>query len=352
MEEKETRRRRRARWLRGALGLAVFGIVAFNVAAGYHARALMVFLEEGQRTPQIEKLTPLQKAAVLATGVRIPKPRNYRTPADERLAFDTKILRDPGRPDLEAWHIPCATSRAVVALFHGYADCKASLLAEARGFHDAGCEVWMLDFRGSGGSGGHATSLGWHEAEDVARLARFLRAERPGQPLLLAGFSMGGAAILRAVADLGVPADGIVVSSVFDTMLGALRQRFHTMGLPAFPGAECLLFWGGVQQDMNGFRNNPADFAARIRCPALVLHGALDPRAPLEQGRHIYDQLAGPKRLVVLEGAGHASFCRLDPAAWRHEMEAWLAGLTRGGVMPAGVSRRKVPADHGWMEGR
>ncbi len=314
-------------WARRLFWLAAGGFILLNAVAFFHARAMLFFVAGGARTPKIEQLTPAQKIRVILTGVRIPKPDNFRSPAEEGLAFTTNILRAPGRPDLEAWRIPRENPRGTVALFHGYADCKASLVPVARALHDLGYEVWMLDFHGSGGSGGNSTSLGWNEADDVKHFVDFFQTQNVPRPLVLYGFSMGGAAILRAVADLGVRPDGVVIVSTFDTMLGAVKARFRSMGLPAFPAAQCLTFWGGVQQGMNAFANNPADFAARVKCPVLWMHGSADVRAPLAQGSNVFARLAGPKRMVVFEGAGHESLIRLDPVKWRAEISVWLDGL-------------------------
>ena len=58
---------------------------------------------------------------------------------------------------------------------------------------------------------------------------------------------MGAVAILRAVQETGIKPDGVIVEAVFDTMLHAVRHRFEAMGVPAFPSAELLVFWGGVE---------------------------------------------------------------------------------------------------------
>lgn len=322
--------------MRRLLFPALAAFAALNVVAWFHARAMMVFVESGGRTPPMEKLPASDKLRVLLTGVRIPKPVNYRTPAEVGLAFTTNLLKAAGRPEVEAWRIPCGRPRATVAMFHGYADCKASLLDEARAFHDLGCDVWLLDFAGSGGSGGNSTSFGWHESEDVKALAEDLRGRDCARPLILYGFSMGAAAILRA-AGQGCRVDGLIAAATFDTMLHATQQRFRTMGLPPFPSAQCLVFWGGVQQEMDGFRNNPADYAAQVTCPTLLFHGSVDVRAPAEQGSNVFARLAGPKKLLIFEGAGHESFHRHDPKKWSAEVGAWMAGLPRDSLDAAGA---------------
>lgn len=319
-----TVRWRMARWWRLGLSVLVLGFALFEAVAYRHARAMMTFTPSGERTPTIEALSRGQKLRILLTGVQLPKPANFRLPQDVGLVATTNLLVDGQGPLLESWVVSATNSRGTVALFHGYADCKASQLGAARAFRDLGFDCWLTDFRGHGGSEGHTTSFGFHEAQDVRRVVAHLEAQGARRPLLLFGVSMGGAAALRAVADLGVTVDGLVVVSTYDRMIDAVRCRFHSMGVPAFPAAESLVFWGGVQQDMNGFRLDPVDFARRVACPTLVLHGALDPRAPLAQGSNIYQQLAGPKSMVVFASAGHESLVAKDPVLWRARMAFWL----------------------------
>jgi alpha-beta hydrolase superfamily lysophospholipase len=63
------------------------------------------------------------------------------------------------------------------------------------------------------------------------------------------------------------------------------------MGLPTFPAAQLLVFWGGVQQGFNGFRHNPAEYARSVKCPVLMMHGEHDSRVTVEQARNIFDNL-------------------------------------------------------------
>jgi pimeloyl-ACP methyl ester carboxylesterase len=58
---------------------------------------------------------------------------------------------------------------------------------------------------------------------------------------------------------------------------------------------------------------------AEVSCPALVVHGAVDPAFPVEHGRALQAALPG-SRLVVLEEAGH----ELPVARWDEFVDALL----------------------------
>ena len=47
------------------------------------------------------------------------------------------------------------------------------------------------------------------------------------------------------------------------------------------------------------------DFIDRIDMPLLVIHGGRDAIIPPRMGQELVDRAAEPKKLVVIEGAGH-----------------------------------------------
>ena len=89
---------------------------------------------------------------------------------------------------------------AVVAhphpLFGGTMDNKV-VATLAKALVDAGIATWRFNFRGVGASEG-AHDEGRGETDDMLRVAAHARAQAPGLPLLLAGFSFGGAVATRA----------------------------------------------------------------------------------------------------------------------------------------------------------
>ena len=219
----------------------------------------------------------------------------------------------------------------MIVLCHGYADSKASMLGKAAAFHAMGFSTFLIDFRGSGGSEGNYTTVGFEGAADVVTAASRARELLPGKPLTLYGRSMGGAAILRAVSVNGLETDSVVIEAVFDRMLSTIKNRFEAMRVPSFPCAQLLMLWGGRQMGFCGFGHNPADYAAGVRCPVLVLHGEHDKRATSEQARNIFDRLAGPKRIEIFPGIGHESCYGADPGKWKEIVSDFLCSASQRG---------------------
>lgn len=307
------------------MSLAVILLVAgLNVAAFVHARAMLHFTVGGVRTRKPEDLSPLAKLKVLASGVRLPRPENDSDPLSEGMNFSTHQLQVPMQPRLEAWHIPHSSPRGVALLLHGYGSSKADMMREAKAFRDLSFDVVMIDFRGSGGSEGNSTSIGYHEAHDAAAGARLARSLCPGLPLLVYGQSMGGAAVLRACHLDIIETDAIVLEGVFATTLGTVRNRFRLMKLPSFPFAETLVFWGGFQLDFPAFSHNPATYAASAESPTLFMHGKSDPRAKIDEVTSIFEAVTSRKDIVIFDEAGHEPCLASDPTKWKKGLEKFL----------------------------
>lgn len=312
----------RRRWGRSLAVLVVCGLVGVNALAYQHAQAMTHF-EVGPPSAGASRrpASLLGKLRLALCGVRLSRPQHPERPEDLGLpAEEVTIAGKAGR--LAAWYVSAADAekagpRGLVILFHGYITCKARLLAEAAAFRALGQDCLLVDFRGSGESEGDTTTIGYHEADDVASAVEYARGRWPGRRLTLYGVSMGAVAVLRAVGELGVAADRLILECPFDRMSTAVRVRCVAMGVPAFPAAELLLFWGGAMHGFNAFGHNPVRYAEGVRAPALLMVGDADARVSVAHVQEIYDRLGGEKRLFVFPGLGHESYVRRDAARWR-----------------------------------
>lgn len=312
--------------LRVVLLSGLIGFVVLNVVAYRHARAMLWFTRGGLRTVRPERLTTAGKVGVLFSGVRIPRPENDRTPADISLGYTIATIPVDASVTLQAWTIPAKEPQGTAILFHGYASSKSELLPEAAALHNLQQEVWLIDFRGSGGSSESYTTIGFHEAEDVAAAVRFVRAKPSVQPMLLYGRSMGAAAILRAVDSGNVKADAIVLESVFDRLSTTCDNRFRLMGLPPFPASNLLVAWGGVCGGFVASQHNPVDYAVRCTSPTLMLHGELDMNARIAEAQSVHRALGDPSaEFVVFAKTGHTPTLAADPVRWREAVERLIA---------------------------
>lgn len=305
----------------------VSAFVGVNVLAFMQARAMTRFVETGERTGVPEQLSLLDRIGVLLSGVRIPRPINRRTPADLAMPYESHSIPAAGGIMLECWFLPGGSDAPIVALFPGYAAGKSTLLGAAREFHRLGYPALLADFYGSGGSSGSGTTIGVQEAEDVAAVVAYSRRTWPERRLILYGFSMGGAAVLRALAIHGVEAAGAIVEASFDSLRNTARNRFRSMGLPASPFSELLMFWGGVQNGFNPFAHNPVDYARSVRIPVLILHGGDDVRVPPDQARNVAAALGVYSTLIVYDGVPHMPIVAARREEWSRDVREFLQSI-------------------------
>jgi uncharacterized protein len=309
--------RRWGRWVGLVLLLAA---VALNLVAFMQAHAMTHYSGGGQRTARPENLTPMERIVTVISGVNVPRPANEHTPRDVGLAYDTAVISTEDGGHLEAWHIPGSGSAAVVLMFPAYAESKESLLPAAVALNQLDYSTLLVDFQGVGGSSGDDTTLGTREARDVKVAFEYAHEQWPHSRLVLYGVSiMGAAAVLPAVAHEDLDPDVVILESPFDSLLNTVRNRFDATGLPSFPAAELLVFWGGVQFGFDGFAHNPIDYARRVRCPTLLLYGDRDPRVTPAQSMAIYDHIgdgSSYKQMVPFSGAGHEALVVADPLLW------------------------------------
>jgi alpha-beta hydrolase superfamily lysophospholipase len=296
----------------GFISITLMVFILLNVLAAFQAWNFTHFMKPDENyTPLNENSSIPKKAKSILFGIKMPKPKNSNLDLDF-IEVDTIL----GDLNLEIWRFDMEPSKGVVALFHGYKATKSSLWNEALAFYRMGYTVILVDFRASGNSDGHQCTIGYYEAEDVSKTLVWSRKNYPNQKVFLYGISMGAASILRSVGELNAKPDGILVQSSFATMLGTAQNRFDLMGVPSFPSAQLLTFWGGYLNDFNALNHNPIEYAKNITCPTLVIHGMLDNRVSYEDSKNIFNNIQGPKEFATFGKSGHESILNKEEANW------------------------------------
>jgi alpha-beta hydrolase superfamily lysophospholipase len=299
-----------------------------NVVAAMHAYKFTHFngAARGSRTGTPASLSFGQRIETLFLGIKNARPQNNALP---QVPFET-VHFSAGGNRIESWWLPVTNPRGTVIIFHGYLGEKSGMLNKAYVLRTAGYNTLLVDFRGSGGSEGNSTTLGFWEAEEVGAAYDHILKKTTG-PIYLYGTSMGAVAILKALSESNLQPAGIVLECPFGSLYQTVAARFRNMGVPAFPMAGLLLFWGGAENGFWAAGHNPARYAGSVRCPALLLWGREDASVSAAETRAIYTALKGPKMLKIWEGMGHQDYLRKEPQAW----PATVLGFLQNAQAPA-----------------
>jgi pimeloyl-ACP methyl ester carboxylesterase len=94
--------------------------------------------------------------------------------------------------------------------------------------------------------------------------------------------------------------------------------------LPTEPLALFITFWGGIEQGFWAFGMKPSEYAKKINCPVLLQWGKNDPRVSKVEINAIYNNIHGPKKLVVYNNCVHESFCDKENEKWVNEVKNFL----------------------------
>jgi uncharacterized protein len=306
-------------WLLVAI-FAVLNIIAYN-----HAYRFTHFgLPNLPRTKAPEQLSFGEKLELLFTGIDNPKPSNKAAPSQ-----NYKEIHIQSTYRLHGWTIKQPSAKGTVILFHGYAGEKSSLISRSDEFIKLGYNTLLIDFMGSGMSAGDATTIGYREAEQVKACYDLISASGE-KNIHLFGSSMGAASVLKAICDYGLQPKSVILECPFGSLYKTVAARFRMMGIPEFPMAGLLTFWGGVQHGFWGFSHNPSTYAEEINCPALLLYGARDERVTREETETIFDNLKGFKSLKIYENAGHNVFSETNRSAWIVDVQTFLRAVEDG----------------------
>lgn len=246
----------------------------------------------------------------------------------------------------------------------------------ARALAGLGVASAALNFRTCGGEPNRLPRT-YHSGEtgDLALVVARLAAERPGRPLLVAGFSLGGNVVTKYLGERGhdLPAElrgGAVVSVPFDLAASSLRldgpgrlmwlyrERFlrrlrrkaaqkaarHPGTFDAAAVARATTFAEFdelMTAPLHGFasrhdyyaRSASGPFLPGVRRPLLALAAADDPMVPVETLPREAARRNPAVELVVTAQGGHTAFVDghpVRPGFWaERRAAAYLAALAR-----------------------
>jgi hypothetical protein len=215
---------------------------------------------------------------------------------------------------LRGWR--CATNeprRATIVYLHGVADNRGSAAGPIARFLPLGYDVIAYDSRAHGESGGEACTYGFYEKQDLHRVIDAISG-----PVILIGTSLGAAvALLEAADDTRVK--GVVAAETFSDLRTVATERAPWIFTNGQIDRAFALAEREARFHIDGV--SPVRAAARITVPVLLIHGDADIDTPPSHSRRVFDQLQGPKRLILVRGAAHNG--SLKPEMWV-EIEAFL----------------------------
>jgi pimeloyl-ACP methyl ester carboxylesterase len=237
-----------------------------------------------------------------------PAPGTYDwSPEDYPELAPEEVVLDSGSGARLDGRFYAGATPATIVLLHGYGGNQDELLPLADRLHVSGYSVFTYDQRGCGRSSGVVT-FGAREQDDLISVVDYL-AERPDvDPLKLGvvGFSMGGAtAIMTAAREPRIRA--VVADSAWSEVRAWLRPSLEDSFVhPRDPFTALSLKLAELRNGIDLDELRPGDVVDRIAPrPLLLVHGADDVVVPAAEATRNHAAAGEPKRVVLVERAGH-----------------------------------------------
>ena len=225
-------------------------------------------------------------------AVRPPRLTIALDPRDFNLQVESMTISAADGVPLAVWLVPRAGA-PVVVLLHGYPADKRDLLplAAALAPHFT---VVLADLRYFGDSGGRVTTLGWRERGDLRRLLDQLDARGLG-PVGVFGFSLGGAIAFLAAGDDG-RIRAVAAYAPFADLDLLARDLYAHYWLLREPLVALMRLWARVFIGADLTRPSPAEAAARLEIPVLLIHSRDDEQIPFHHAERLQRALAANPR--------------------------------------------------------
>lgn len=237
------------------------------------------------------------------------------TPEEVGLEYREVTVRSEDGLDLSGWWVPGdpgGAGRAAV-LVHGWGGDKSNehILATAPIYAEAGYAALMLDLRGHGESEEARRTLGYREVRDVRGALDWLE-ERGFEPeeVVLHGWSMGGATVVRSAPGTGVAAV-VEEAGYADLPLLLSDELPENSGLPRFFNGGTFLM-AKLFLDFDPWAVRPEEDAARLAdegTPLFVIHSRSDETVPFEHAL-LFREAYPDARFWQLSGVAHVEAYR------------------------------------------
>jgi len=259
------------------------------------------------------------------------------------------------------WRSGRSPPSAVVVFLHGIASHAGWFAETAADLNHQGVEVYGLDRRGSGRSGGPRGHLDRYERalDDVEQLVRLVASEHAGAPVFLAASSWAAKLAVVYAAERAAPLAGLLLLGPgllpvvnlspwrrVRVVAGHLVRPTARLPIPLTPElytanppyrdyiradrlrlleATTQFFWETARLDRRRRRDS-----ARLELPVLLLQGDDDQMMDVPATRRWFERLGGEdKTYRAYPGAGHTLDFEPDRAAYLGDMLAWLSTTVR-----------------------
>lgn len=220
-----------------------------------------------------------------------PDPRRTAPDSVGLAAVAERTIETPDGARVVVWYGAAKPGQPTILYFHGNAGALAARSERIRKYLERGRGVFMMTYRGFGGSTGHPSEAA--NVADAKRAYDMLRAEGvAAEDIIVYGESLGSGVAVQVAAEK--PVAGVVLDAPYTSIVDMAELVY-----PYLPSR-----W--LMTD----RYETLNYLKGVTAPVLIVHGEADDIIPVDMGRRVARELGeagrAPVKLVTLPGAGHS----------------------------------------------
>jgi hypothetical protein len=229
------------------------------------------------------------------------------TPDAAGLAYRDIVVKTSDKVDINAWLIPCDGAEFVILFCHGNAGNIGHRIEKLKFFHELGCAVFIVDYRGYGKSMGKPSEKGFYR--DAAAAYRYLVSHGYSPDKIIGyGESIGGAVIVDLASKVRLRA--VILDSTLSSVKDMIESSY------AF-----VPYW------IFSSRFDSENKIKVVTVPKLMIHSINDEIIPFRLGKKLYDNAPGPKEFLQIAGGHNSNFFESKDTL-RSKISAFIKGLS------------------------
>jgi fermentation-respiration switch protein FrsA (DUF1100 family) len=216
-------------------------------------------------------------------------PDRARTqPAEVGLAdVEERVLKTPDGEQVIVWHGKARPGQPTLLYFHGNGGSLRVRAERIRRFMAEGWGVYMMTYRGYGGSTGSPSETN-NVADAHLAYGALVREGVAPKSIIAYGESLGTNIAARIAAEREV--GGLILDAPYTSIVDVAAG--------AYPFLPVRYFLDD--------RYETTRYIASVKVPLLILHGERDPVIPVAMGKELYRLANEPKRLALFPNGGHS----------------------------------------------
>ena len=215
-------------------------------------------------------------------------------------------------------------------VLHGYTGWKEEMYPFACWYYEEGYHVVVPDLRCQGESEGDFIGMGWSDHYDCALWISYILSQDSDAQIIIHGQSMGAATALMMTGEEDISENIVAVISdcAYTDAYSMFGEKIKEwFSLPAFPLVDSACI---VLRMRGGYNLKDASAIKAVRrsdTPTLFIHGDSDAMISVEMTKELYDAASCNKKLLIVEGAGHAQSQDKDPDTYYGTIKSFLENV-------------------------